>query len=222
MLALDNIFAGGGGVGGGMPMWKKKLQAKNKGEEDVTTEITEVKIQQEPQADPLAASKPARRKPQMRGKRKRGKRKKFDAKKTAFATQKVREYKKTDYSANALKLTEAQRIQVFTLVKEGHMSPDEAMDAVLAHDKKVSAHITEQHAKIGSNKVTKFDAKKQIKATDLAALTEEQRVNVIMLVKDGTVTMEEAMRRVTNQVRSRKGLRTDDKPADAATCCVII
>mmetsp|Transcript_14360 Transcript_14360/g.28974 ORF Transcript_14360/g.28974 Transcript_14360/m.28974 type:complete len:335 (+) Transcript_14360:174-1178(+) len=174
-----------------------------------------------------------KKKPKVAGKRKKRKKMKFDKNKTAFSAQPVREYKKTDYTANALKLTEKQRIQVMTMVKEGKMSVDDAMKAVLEHDKNVREALSDQQ---NHEEGKKREFKAHFKASDLAKLTDEQRMKVMHLVKDNKVTVEEAMAEVipVNDNPARKHSIGDDdagggegtahptssKPA--SNCCTII
>uniref|UniRef100_A0A7S2TYN9 Uncharacterized protein n=1 Tax=Lotharella oceanica TaxID=641309 RepID=A0A7S2TYN9_9EUKA len=222
MLKLDGIFAAGGGIPGkpGPPPFKKKKKptpaaeanteekkspadggggdvtsgtgenktASSAGENN-TAEVKEEKKKKQGSQD-LGITK---KKPKVAGKRKKRKKMKFDKNKTAFSAQPVREYKKTNYTANALKLTEKQRIQVMTMVKEGKMSVDEAMKAVLEHDKNVRDALSDQQ---NHEDGKKREFKAHFKASDLAKLTDEQRMKVMHLVKDKKITVEEAMAEV--------------------------
>mmetsp|Transcript_128 Transcript_128/g.318 ORF Transcript_128/g.318 Transcript_128/m.318 type:complete len:169 (-) Transcript_128:194-700(-) len=126
---------------------------------------------------------------------------KFDAKKTTFSSQPVRQYKKTDYKATALKLTEKQRLEVMNMVKTGKMSVDQAMEAVLKHDANVREALeSTQSPELHEVKKRKFDKKQaNADAADMSKLTDEQRMKVINLVKDGKYTVPEAIAKVCEE-----------------------
>jgi len=160
-----------------------------------------------PPPKPKEATKPKeqnlnveKRKPKMAGGRRKGKKKKFNPKKTAFASQPVREYKKTDYKATALKLTEKQRVEVMMMVKNGNLSVDEAMKAVLEHDKNVREALNEQTEVKEVKRSTFKKNEADFKQGDLSKLSDEQRMKVMMLVKDGKISVQEAIAQVGAQV----------------------
>jgi len=238
MLKLDNIFAAGNMPGGGgLAALKKKKAAA---EEDKKKEVGDAEdtTSKTPGQDPeQAAAKPEepknkgeqelnniQKKPRAAGKKKKRKKMKFDAKKTAFSAQPVRHYKKTSYTAAQLKLTAAQRIQILTLVKEGKMSPDEAMEAVLKHDEQVREHINEQNDELGEgNKRTFSLEKSDWKGVDLNSLPQEKRMEVLLMVKDGKLTVDEAIAKVmkdVKRIKTKKGRSRSNKP-NKAYCTIV-
>mmetsp|Transcript_46543 Transcript_46543/g.74824 ORF Transcript_46543/g.74824 Transcript_46543/m.74824 type:complete len:532 (+) Transcript_46543:74-1669(+) len=235
MLKLDGIFAGGGPPGmrpgGGPPPWKKKIKTEATNVRDSTEsesnvdqkiDVEDVKIisKDTKKAEGKAAEKPkeqnlnvVERKPKMAGGRKKRKKKKFNPKKTAFSAQAVREYKKTDYKASALKLTEKQRVEVMMMVKNGNISVDEAMQAVLAHDKNVREALADNQTPDVDGKKKKFDKKAaDFTAADLNKLSDEQRLKVMNLVKDGKMTVPQAIASVSRSVGKRADEKRRKKP----------
>eukprot|EP00468_Gymnochlora_sp_CCMP2014_P008096 CAMPEP_0167757446 /NCGR_PEP_ID=MMETSP0110_2-20121227/9928_1 /TAXON_ID=629695 /ORGANISM="Gymnochlora sp., Strain CCMP2014" /LENGTH=553 /DNA_ID=CAMNT_0007643633 /DNA_START=208 /DNA_END=1869 /DNA_ORIENTATION=+ len=225
MLQLDNIFANA--PGGPAPMKKKKPAQVDGSKEDVKTEDATEEAPAKTEIVPKEVENMEKtgeqnlnnieKKPKMGGKRKRRKKKKFDAKKTAFSAQPVRQYQRTSYQANALKLTAQQRVQVMTMVKEGKMSVDEAMDAVLKHDENVRAVMDEQNDQLDDGKKRTFSAAKQdFDAADLSKLSDEQRMKVMMMVKDGKISIEDAIKEVKSTMGPAK-----DKKKKSSWCTIL-
>uniref|UniRef100_A0A7S2X8V5 Uncharacterized protein n=1 Tax=Lotharella oceanica TaxID=641309 RepID=A0A7S2X8V5_9EUKA len=142
---------------------------------------------------------------------------KFDAKKTAFSAQRVRKYTKTNYTAGGLKLTEKQRMEVMAMVKGGECMVDEAMEAVLKHDKNVREALADKQD-VDMKEGRKLNFTAHYKAADMSKLSAEQRMQVMNLVKDKKISVEQAMK----EVLKGKELKFDERPELTARCCAIV
>jgi len=86
----------------------------------------------------------------------------------------------------------------------GNISVDEAMQAVLAHDKNVREALADNQTPDVDGKKKKFDKKAaDFTAADLNKLSDEQRLKVMNLVKDGKMTVPQAIASVSRSVGKR-------------------
>mmetsp|Transcript_20403 Transcript_20403/g.39431 ORF Transcript_20403/g.39431 Transcript_20403/m.39431 type:complete len:420 (+) Transcript_20403:93-1352(+) len=205
MLKLNSLFGSGQNLAGSSQTYPRSNSAP-----------ATPQVEHHGPASPIDPHTPSLRKPKMAGKRKK-KKMKFKnpsppATGAAGATYFVddnspkRQYKKTGYKASDLKMNEQQRIQVMNLVKSGKMTVNEAMDAVMEREKAVEEfQKTSPIQEVENAKKKEFKKSKQaFSKNDIAALSPEQRIQVMMLVKDQKMSVDQAVQSVQILIEQKK------------------